>query len=297
MQQHGAVCVVTGAAGLLGRRIVEALRQRGWHVRGVDIVPVPADAVASPQEHLVLDLVSGALPANVFAGASAVIHAAAIPDLGRGYGEEDVLVRNVAATTNVLYAAAHAGVARMVYVSSQSVLGLSRGPGATCPQYVPIDEHHPAAPRDGYALSKKVGEEITAMLSGRFGISACALRIPVVWEPSQFEVHVSRRVGDPGQASRSNWAYIDARDAAAGAALAAAEKQPGFAVFNLSADTAFCEGAIEERVADAYVDTEVRAPLSGNVSLFDASRAKAAFGFAPRYRWSRDGIEDTIVTT
>jgi UDP-glucose 4-epimerase len=284
--------VVTGSAGLLGRRIVERFAADGWTVVGVDAAPPRGDE-PGVAERLAVDLSAVADLAGPFAGADAVVHAAAIPDLGRGVPEADVLAHNVAATSHVLFGAAAAGVRRVVSVSSQSVLGLSRGPDLVPPVRLPIDEDHPCRPRDGYALSKRMGEEIAALVAVRHGVAVASLRLPVVWDPDGFAAHVAKRLGDPAQAARSNWAYVDARDAASGVFLAATRPFDGHRVFNIAAARAFCDEPLDRLVLHHYGPIPSTLDLDGNPALFSPDRARREIGFAPRFEWTPAGIRDT----
>jgi nucleoside-diphosphate-sugar epimerase len=284
--------VVTGSAGLLGRRIVGRFAADGWTVVGVDVAP-PRGAEPGVAERRTVDLSSAEDIAQLFEGADAAVHAAAVPDLGRGVPEAEVLARNVAAASSALFGAAAAGVRRIVYVSSQSVLGLSRGPDLVRPVRLPIDEDHPCRPRDGYALSKKAGEEIAALIAERHGIAVASLRLPVVWDPDGFAAHVTKRQGDPAQAARSNWAYVDARDAAAGILLALTRAPPGHRVFNIAAARAFCDGPLERHVVAHYGPVPCAMDLDGNPALFSPDRARRELGFVPRYEWTPSNIRDT----
>lgn len=284
--------VVTGSAGLLGRRIVGRFAAEGWTVVGVDVAPPRGPESGVAVRHA-LDLSAAADLAPLFAGADAVVHAAAVPDLGRGVAEAEVLARNVAAASHVLLSAAEAGVRRLVYVSSQSVLCLSRGPDLVPPVRLPIDEDHPCRPRDGYALSKKAGEEIAALVAARHGIAVASLRLPVVWDPEGFAAHVAKRLGDPEQAARSNWAYVDARDAAEGVFLAATRPLEGHRVFNVAAARAFCDEPLDRLVARHYGPIPCAMALEGSPSLFTADRARRELGFVPRFEWAPAGIRST----
>jgi nucleoside-diphosphate-sugar epimerase len=192
----------------------------------------------------------------------------------------------------VLFAALNAGVRRIVYVSSQSVLGLSRGPGLVRPDRFPIDETHPCRPRDGYALSKKLGEELCAVLAERHEAAITSIRLPVVWDPDRRAEHVAKRLGDPGQAARSNWAYVDVRDAARGILLAGSRSTPGHRVYNIAARHAFCQRPLADLVAEAYGSIACDIDLAATPSLFTAQRAMTDLGYAPRHVWTETEIVD-----
>jgi len=109
------VAVVTGAAGFLGRALTRELARRGFRVRGTHRSP-PSD---DPHVHewVRVDLGAG-ISSDVFAGAAVVVHAAAATSGGFEAHQRDT----VDATQNVLRGMGAAGLRRLVYVSSISVL-------------------------------------------------------------------------------------------------------------------------------------------------------------------------------
>lgn len=286
----GARVLVTGSAGLLGRRIVEAYARSGAEVTGVDIVEARNSRAA---RHVLADLARGDLGKLFGDRFEVVVHAAAIPDLGRGPSEPDVLANNASSTARLLFAALEAGTRRIAFVSSQSVLGLSRGPGVVAPDRLPIDEDHACRPRDGYALSKKLGEDLAAVLAERFDAAISSVRLPVVWDPAMREAHVARRLADAEQAARSNWAYVDSRDAARGIVLATARSEGVHRVYNISAERAFCRRPLTELVEEAYGRIPCDMDLRHSPSIFTPARARAELGYRARFVWTENEIVDT----
>lgn len=109
------VAVVTGAAGFLGRALTRELARRGFRVRGTNRSQPPDD----PHVHEWVRVDLGAeVPSDVFAGAAVVVHAAAATSGGFEAHQRD----SVDATRNVVRGMAAAGLHRLVYVSSISVL-------------------------------------------------------------------------------------------------------------------------------------------------------------------------------
>ena len=87
---------------------------------------------------------------------------------------------NMLSTYNV-FAAAEAHLAsRVVYASSETVLGL---PFDDPPAFAPIDESHPPRPETSYALSKLAGETIAEQFARRTGVPHVGLRISNIMEP------------------------------------------------------------------------------------------------------------------
>jgi dihydroflavonol-4-reductase len=121
--------VVTGGAGFIGRAVVERLAARGDDV--VALVRDPARAEFLVRDHVSLvasDLSSVAQLAAQMNGASAVIHGAGLYRVGiRASERPRMWDANVGATERVLDAALAAHVARIVYVSTNNVLGDTHG--------------------------------------------------------------------------------------------------------------------------------------------------------------------------
>ncbi|HYY75121.1 MAG TPA: NAD-dependent epimerase/dehydratase family protein [Gaiellaceae bacterium] len=118
---------VTGGTGFLGGRLVERLRGRGDEV--VALVRSPEKARRLAELGCVLaegDLSSRERLADAMRGCDAVFHVAADYRIGIRASERAAMFEvNVAGTRNVLDAAAGAG--RVVYVSTNSVVGNTRG--------------------------------------------------------------------------------------------------------------------------------------------------------------------------
>ena len=162
--------VVTGGSGKAGRWVVRDLREHGHDVLNVDLV---RDGSAHGL-CLVTDLTDLGQALEVIAGADAVVHLAAIPAPGLRPEGETFRV-NAMSTYNVFAAAVAAGVSRVVWASSETVLGL---PFDTPPLFAPIDETIEPRPESSYALSKLVGETMADQFARRSGSrsSACASR-------------------------------------------------------------------------------------------------------------------------
>lgn len=107
--------VLTGASGFLGRPVARHLAGLGYRVRGVGRGADPGEP--SIHEWVRADL-SRSVPRGAFAGASAVVHAAAATSGGFVVHER----HSVDAARNVVDAAAEAGVNRFVHISSLSVV-------------------------------------------------------------------------------------------------------------------------------------------------------------------------------
>ena len=133
--------LVTGSSGQVGSYLIEGLRDH--EVTGLDLRPGPRTVTGDVRD---LDTVS-----ELCAGADAVIHLAAQVSVERSLQDplEDMNV-NSTGTVNLLRAASEGGVELFLYVSTAAVYG--------DPQYLPVDEGHPTAPKSFYGVSKLSAE-------------------------------------------------------------------------------------------------------------------------------------------
>lgn len=137
---------VTGAAGVLGGRLVDRLLEAGAQLRAFDLREV---ATKPGLKAFTGDIRDPRALAEAFEGADAVVHcASALPS----YPEADIRSIVVDGTTTVLEAARAAAVPRVVHVSSTAVYGL--------PKLVPTPEEHPREPVDPYSRAKAAAEEV-----------------------------------------------------------------------------------------------------------------------------------------
>ena len=170
--------VVTGGSGKAGRWVVRDLREHGHDVLNVDIV---RDGSAHGL-CIVADLTDLGQAHDTIRGADAVVHLAAIPAPELRPAGETFRV-NTLSTYNVFAAAEAAAVSRVVWASSETVLGL---PFDTPPLFAPIDETIEPRPETSYALAKLAGETLAEQFARRTGIPFVGLRISNIMEPDDY---------------------------------------------------------------------------------------------------------------
>jgi nucleoside-diphosphate-sugar epimerase len=268
--------LVTGAAGRLGRSVLEYFAAAGTPVTALSLEPAGdllADRVVVGDARDV-DVVSRAL-----AQVSAVVHLAAIPSPHLGSAEQ-VFCGNTGATFTVLSQAAQAGVRRAVIASSHCATGLPFAPVFRDPAYLPIDERLPPYAADAYALSKQVDEATAAMMWYRHGLSVVALRFPFLGDardtlPKQAEVMTD----DPGQGAADVWSYLDFRDAARACALGLTRPGPGCHVVTLAAPTTIAPYPTEALLDRWFPRVPRRTLFPGRTVPMDLSRAAQLLGF------------------
>jgi nucleoside-diphosphate-sugar epimerase len=276
--------VVTGGSGKAGRWVVRHLRAAGHDVLNVDIVHdgsahglcVLADLTDLGQCH------------EVIAGADALVHLAAIPAPNiRPDGE--TFRNNSISTYNVFSAAVDRGVGRIVWASSETVLGL---PFDTPPAFAPIDETHPARPETAYGLSKLVGEILAEQLARRSGIPFVGLRISNIMEPADYTRFESWQ-DDPRVRRWNLWGYVDARDVAAAVERALAADVAGALVAIVAAADTCVRRSSADLLRKVYPSVELRRPVEGRETLLSIQLAREALGYSPAHSWlDGDGRED-----
>ena len=157
--------LLTGAAGRIGAALREGLAGRYGLLRLCDVrdpgSPGPGE------ETLTADLTDPAAAARACAGIDAVVHLAGVP---REDSWERILPNNIAATCNLFEAARAAGARRMVYASSNHVVGYYRAGRAVGVDVMP-------RPDSRYAVSKVFGEALGRFYADKFGLSVVCLRI------------------------------------------------------------------------------------------------------------------------
>jgi len=120
--------LVTGAAGFLGRHIVQQLLEAGYQVRGLVRPNSPTGAPALPPLHTLpievvhSDICQPASVAGCAQGCEAIIHAAALAQVNPARSAQ-VWAVNDGGTATMLEQAKRAGVRRFVYVGTANVFG------------------------------------------------------------------------------------------------------------------------------------------------------------------------------
>jgi len=269
--------VVTGGAGKAGRAVVRDLVEHGRDVLSIDLVKDPD----LPCEQLVADFTDYGEAIDALKGAEAVVHLAAIPAPGLKPDELTFRV-NVASTYNVFAAAPLLGLRRVVWASSETVLGLPFE--RERPRYAPIDEEHPLLPEFSYALSKVVGEEMARQFSRWSGIPYIGLRFSNVMEPHDY----ARFPGfqDDAQLRRWNlWGYVDARDVAQACRLALDAEIDGAEAFIIAAGDTVMQRSNAELMTEVYPEVELRGDIGEHDTLLSIAKARRLLGYEPRYSW------------
>ncbi len=170
--------LVTGGGGFLGCYIVEQLLARGDRVRSFGRGAYP-ELESLGVEVIRGDLRDCAAVEKACACMECVFHAAAMPGISMDARLYDGV--NRIGTENVLAGCRAAGVTRLVYTSSPSVV-FAGADQCGINESTPPDFHWLETNRAFYSLSKAQAEE--AVLAGNGTVLAtCALRPHLIWGP------------------------------------------------------------------------------------------------------------------
>ncbi|GMA23573.1 UDP-glucose 4-epimerase [Luteimicrobium album] len=281
--------VVTGSSGKLGQAVVTDLAEHGYDVVTVDQVsPPPGQPGQFTRADLtdlgqVVELLTGV--DDRYSGVDAVVHLAAIPAPGlRTSGA--TFHNNVPSTFDVFQAAKIAGVKKVVWASSETVLGL---PFDVPPPYVPVDEAYAVLPNSTYSLGKAVEEEMARHFA-RWDpeLSIIGLRFSNVMALADYAEFPSWQ-NDAKRRRWNLWGYIDARDGAQAVRLAVETEVKGFEAFVIANADTVMERPSADLVAEEFPGVEVRCPLEGTETLLSIDKARRLLGFEPQHSW-RDAV-------
>lgn len=283
--------LVTGAAGLLGRAVVANFNNAKSLIRAVDYSTIPSELADQGIEYHQTDLRDINFVLQLVEGVESIVHLAAWPT-PHATTPASVWSDNVQITSNLVAASQQQRVRKIIYASSQSVLGLAWAQLVIAPDSLPVDEEHACRPTDLYSMSKLAGERLMQFLAQVAPIEIAALRFPVIWEHRNFTENIASRINTPKQGAKSQWAYVDTRDAARAVALAIEGDWNGYQCVNIASQHAFLpDSDIQSAVREWYPGLDWSgSDLGTDEAIFSSKKAKQLFGFESRYSWRRDGI-------
>ncbi|QDG68329.1 NAD(P)-dependent oxidoreductase [Pseudarthrobacter sp. NIBRBAC000502772] len=273
---------VTGGSGKLGRHVVRRLTDDGHQVLNLDRAGERHRGLA------IVDLRNYGQVLDVFLGLDdrhdgfdAIVHLGAIPAPGI-IPDAATFENNMLSTYNVFQAARRAGIKKVVYASSETVLGL---PFDVDPPYIPVDEEYPARPESTYSLVKHLEEQMAIQLT-RWDpeLSIAGLRFSNVMDPEDYERFPSFD-SDAGARKWNLWGYIDGRDGAQAVARALENGQPGFQAFIIAnADTVMTRSSAS-LAAEVFPNVTVTKELGEHETLLSIDKARRLLGYEPEHTW------------
>ncbi|GGH17058.1 NAD-dependent epimerase/dehydratase family protein [Mucilaginibacter phyllosphaerae] len=219
--------LVTGSSGRLGSVTVKYLRQCGYLVHGVDLVP------ADTTDELIDIKNRDAVEAST-RGIDAIIHIAAIH--GRhyelNYPREAFVDANIYGTLNLLNACVKNNIRQFLYTSTTSIYGNAM---VDADKAVWVDELLAEQPRDIYDITKQTAEQLCKDFFYQEGLQTSVYR-------------VGRFLPEPDNLKINHRLYrgLDERDGAQALKLALAVRFEEFEVFNISSGSPFGKDELVE---------------------------------------------------
>jgi nucleoside-diphosphate-sugar epimerase len=271
--------VVTGGSGKAGRAVVRDLVEHGYEVLNVDLLP-------SRESHAPFqkaDLTDLGQTFEVLLGAEAVIHLAAIPAPGL-FADEFTFRTNMNSTYNIFTAATKLGLQRVVWASSETILGLPFD--REQPSYAPIDEEHVPLPQSSYSLSKLLSEEAARQFSRWSGIPFIGLRFSNIMEPEDYQRFPGFQ-NDSRLRKWNLWAYVDARDVAQSCRLGLEADISGADVFIIAAGDTCMSRPNRELMAEVFPGVPIRDGVGDHDTLLSIEKARTKLGYVPEYSWRK----------
>ena len=210
--------MITGAGGHLGRKLFDDLAAKpGYLVSGMDLRAIDHPAITQA------DLAGEPVWAEHLQGIDTVVHLAA--DRAPGATWPSAIRHNMDATLALYHFAAEKGVRRVVFASSNWVMGDKRFTDG------PLDDRTPPGPVNAYGMSKLFGERTGAYFAAHRGLSVICLRIGwTQWtHANQPGAHMAM-----GRWGQEMW--LSDRDFLGGMEAAIQAENVSFAVLNLMSD-------------------------------------------------------------
>ncbi len=284
--------LVTGGAGFIGSHVVRALLNAGHEPFVFDIHQPDQGIFIRGELTRTEDVVAAT------AEVDAVCHLGAIGDVYLAF-DDPVLAAtvNVVGTANVMQAALHNQLHKVVYASTWEVYGH--------PQYQPLDEKHPCMPDHPYSITKFSGEQIALSYDRLKGVPVVALRLGTAYglgmrPNSVFSIFIdharkgqSITIHGNGYQSRQ---FTHARDIGR-AFVTALESNIHGAVYNIVAEQSISIRQLAEMIA-AELPTEIvftEARVGDVISaMVSSAKAKKELGWTDQVSF-QEGLRELIV--
>lgn len=273
--------VVTGSSGKLAQYLVPKLTDKH------EVVLYDKQPPKQSHAHFILGEVTDADKlSRTFHGADAVIHLAALRSR-YNHLPMKVMETNVVGTFSVLEAARNQGVKKLIFSSSDAVLGIAQSQHDIEPEYLPIDEKHPLKPQDPYGISKTLGEELCRFYATGYDMNIVALRFSNIFCPGDEQKYLND-ARDTSLRRKSLWAWVHVEDVVQAIMSSLESNLQGFEVFHIAADDLCLSNPDVAYLLSTYFpEIPIKRSLSNQESLIDCSKAKDRIGFKARKRFEK----------
>ena len=165
--------LVTGGAGFIGSHLTKALVARGYEVRVLDNLARNINHVEHLFKDSKIEFIKGDIRdknhvLQAMNGIDYVFHEAAICLNRCSAFPKEAIEVILEGSYNVIGASIHEKVKKIIYASTSSVYGQ--------PEYLPIDEKHPANPKSPYGATKLCVDHLMDFMSKKHAIKFIGFR-------------------------------------------------------------------------------------------------------------------------
>ncbi len=165
--------LILGAAGFVGRNLLDGLRNSEFDIVTSDIVDIPG------VPHIKVDITDLEDVKKVVNGVDIVVHLA-VHQLSASF--KDALMNatvNIMGTLNILEASRLADAKKVIFTSASSIIGEV--------SYNPVDEKHPCTPKTPYGVTKLAAEHYLRIYQELYGLNYLTFRFFNIYGPYQTE--------------------------------------------------------------------------------------------------------------
>lgn len=288
---------VTGGTGSwdrgVGPVVIAALQARGHDVTNLDRA-VPGGI--EKRGFIRVDLTDYGQTFAALHGHDAVVQLAANgePDWDHVSGAARFRVNTMIAY-NVFQAACFLGMRKVVWASSETVLGFpfDRVP----PRVLPTSDDDPPIPTSSYGFSKAVTEDLARHMNRRYGVPFIGLRFSNIFYDKPGHVTSYERIpgfwADPKSRMFDLWGYVDARDVAHACVAALDSSVTGAEAVTIAAADTIMRQSNAELVAAAFPGCALRPGTGEHETLISIDKARKLISYDPQWTWrkvlGRDG--------
>ena len=281
---------VTGGTGSwdrgLGPVVVKALLDAGHQVTNLDRA-LPPGGIERPG-FIRVDLTDYGATFAALYGHDAVVQLAANgePDFNHVAGAARFHVNTLIAY-NVFQAAVTYGIGKVVWASSETVLGWPFD--KVHPKLLPTNDEDPPIPTSSYGISKAVTEDLARHMHRVYGTDFIGLRFSNIFYDTPGHVtgydRLPRFWDDPRTRCSDLWAYVDARDAAQSVVKSIEAPVRGAEVFTIAAADTVMRQTNAELIAAVYPGCVLREGTGPHETLISIDKARRLLGYEPQYSW------------
>lgn len=277
------ICV-TGGSGGTGHAVIEELLRHGHECVNLDM-KMPREMLCPFVE---VDMCDYKMVHAAMKGCEQLVHLAGHPHPDSDHwGAAKSFANNTVALHNAFNAAQAHGIKRVVWASSETVLGYPFETNS--PKSVPLDETTELAPQNGYALSKALSEKLAELMADLYDMTFVGLRLSNVLYDDVDAIPSFQKIPeywkDISHRKFNLWGYVDSRDAARAVRLGLNVNFNGAHVFHIAAKDTIMVQDSETLIETVFPGVDIHPAMKGRSAMLDCMKARIVLGWEPHYSW------------